>query len=172
MVVPCGKFDSTNQKHYPLWVVNCHQYGISALVSQMSFGRETSGSIVKCRLFSQAVGWYIMHPSYETKQFSSNLFQDRPGLRAASTDIVVLQDRNVYDTNPAMTCLICNRGCIILIWIRIFWIITIHLNLKLMTLLTCNSANESLVISVMVLKKNYLYWINLIFLPGVVKAIN
>ena len=32
----------------------CHQYGISALVSQTSFGRETSGIIAKCRLFSQA----------------------------------------------------------------------------------------------------------------------
>ena len=25
-----------------IWVVTCHQYGISALVSQVSFGRETS----------------------------------------------------------------------------------------------------------------------------------
>ena len=37
-----------------IWVVMCHQYGISALVSQTSFGRETSGSIAKCQLFSQA----------------------------------------------------------------------------------------------------------------------
>ena len=29
-------------------------YKISALVSQTSFGRETSGSVAKCRLFSQA----------------------------------------------------------------------------------------------------------------------
>ena len=32
-----------------------HQYGISALVSQTSFGGETSGGVVKCRLFSQAI---------------------------------------------------------------------------------------------------------------------
>ena len=31
-----------------------HKYGISALVSQTSFGGETSGSVAKCRLFSQA----------------------------------------------------------------------------------------------------------------------
>ena len=31
-----------------------HQYGISALVSQTSFGGETSGSVAKFRLFSQA----------------------------------------------------------------------------------------------------------------------
>ena len=31
-----------------------HQYGISALVSQTSFGGETGGSVAKCRLFSQA----------------------------------------------------------------------------------------------------------------------
>ena len=37
------------------WVVTRHQYGISALVSQTSFGGETSGSVVKCRLFSQAI---------------------------------------------------------------------------------------------------------------------
>ena len=34
--------------------MTCHQYGISALVSQMSFCRETVGGVAKCRLFSQA----------------------------------------------------------------------------------------------------------------------
>ena len=37
-----------------IWVVSHNQYGISALVSQMSFGGETIGSVAKCRLFSQA----------------------------------------------------------------------------------------------------------------------
>ena len=37
-----------------IWVVTRHLYGISALVSQTSFGGETSGSVAKCRLFSQA----------------------------------------------------------------------------------------------------------------------
>ena len=37
-----------------IWVVTRHQYGISALVSQTSFGGETSGSITKCHLSSQA----------------------------------------------------------------------------------------------------------------------
>ena len=37
-----------------IWVVKRHQYGISAFVSQTSFGGETSGSVAKCRLFSQA----------------------------------------------------------------------------------------------------------------------
>ena len=31
-----------------------HQYGISTLVSQMPFGEETSGSVDKSRLLSQA----------------------------------------------------------------------------------------------------------------------
>ena len=35
-------------------LVVTHQYGISALVSQTSFGGEASGSVAKCRLFSQA----------------------------------------------------------------------------------------------------------------------
>ena len=37
-----------------IWVVSRHQYGISTLVSQTSFGGETNGSVAKCRLFSQA----------------------------------------------------------------------------------------------------------------------
>ena len=42
-----------------IWVVMRHQYGISVLVSQTSFGGETSGSIAKCRLFSQATDWHV-----------------------------------------------------------------------------------------------------------------
>ena len=38
-----------------IWVVTRHQYGISALVSQTSFGGKTSGSVSKCRLFSHAI---------------------------------------------------------------------------------------------------------------------
>ena len=37
-----------------IWVVTRHQYGITALVSQISFGGETVGGVAKCRLFSQA----------------------------------------------------------------------------------------------------------------------
>ena len=37
-----------------IWVVTRHQYGISALVSQTSFGGKTSGSVAKYRPFSQA----------------------------------------------------------------------------------------------------------------------
>ena len=35
--------------------VTRHQYGISTLIPQRSFGGKTSGSVGKCRLFSQAV---------------------------------------------------------------------------------------------------------------------
>ena len=38
-----------------IWVVRCHQYEISALVSQTSFGGETNGSVTKCWPFSQAI---------------------------------------------------------------------------------------------------------------------
>ena len=38
-----------------IWVVTRHQYGIFVLVSQTSFGGETSSSVAKCRLFSQAI---------------------------------------------------------------------------------------------------------------------
>ena len=37
-----------------IWVVTHHQYAISALVSQTSFGGETRSSVAKCRLFPQA----------------------------------------------------------------------------------------------------------------------
>ena len=52
--MPRGKFDLTNQKHYPDLGSTRHQYGMSALVSHASFGGQTSGSVAKCRLFSQA----------------------------------------------------------------------------------------------------------------------
>ena len=41
-------------------VVTRHQYGISALVSQTSFGGETRGSVTKCRLFPQAIKWPVL----------------------------------------------------------------------------------------------------------------
>ena len=44
-----------------IWVVMRCQYGTAALVSQMSFGGETSGSIAKCWLFSQASTRSAMH---------------------------------------------------------------------------------------------------------------
>ena len=37
-----------------IWLVTRQQYGISALVSQTTFGGQTSGSVAKCRLFYQA----------------------------------------------------------------------------------------------------------------------
>ena len=37
-----------------IWVVTRPQYGISAVVSHTSLGGETSGSVAKYRLFSQA----------------------------------------------------------------------------------------------------------------------
>jgi len=37
-----------------IWVVTHHQYGISALVTKTSFSEDSSGDLVKHRLFSQA----------------------------------------------------------------------------------------------------------------------
>ena len=49
--IPSG---TTNQKHYTqYWMVTRHQYGISALVSQMSFRGETSGGVCFLRLASE-----------------------------------------------------------------------------------------------------------------------
>ena len=38
-----------------IWVVTRHQYGISALVSQTSFGGETSGSVLVHEVFHPSV---------------------------------------------------------------------------------------------------------------------
>ena len=38
-----------------IWVVTCHQYGISELVSQTSFRDETSDGVEKCWLISQGI---------------------------------------------------------------------------------------------------------------------
>ena len=45
----------TNEKHYPDLGSDVSSVWNLWLVSQMSFGRETSGSIAKCRLFRQVI---------------------------------------------------------------------------------------------------------------------
>ena len=45
-----------------IWVVTRHQYGTSALVSQTSFGGETSCSVAKCRLFSHTTYYVVLKP--------------------------------------------------------------------------------------------------------------
>ena len=75
-----GAFDWLNQISHAarpirsttqIWVVTRHQYGISALVSQTSFCGETSGSVAKCRLISQASvlmrPWGVPNPHRDTK---------------------------------------------------------------------------------------------------------
>ena len=76
LVVSCRKITSINQKHL-IWVVTCHQYGISGLVSQTSFRRKTNGGVAKCWLFSQVttrvttnlnvcvVSPFVQHPFHQ-----------------------------------------------------------------------------------------------------------
>ena len=52
---------SANQKHHSDLGVMIHQYGISALVPQTSFCRETSGGVTKCWLQSQANNNWFHH---------------------------------------------------------------------------------------------------------------
>ena len=42
-----------------IWVVTHHQYGISVLVSQTLFCRETSNGVAQYRLFSQVTPIYF-----------------------------------------------------------------------------------------------------------------
>ena len=53
-IVIFGEFLKASGIPTQIWEVTRHQYGIYALVSQTSFGGETSGSVDKCRLFYQA----------------------------------------------------------------------------------------------------------------------
>ena len=77
MVEP--KFPATrpSKSTTQIWVVRRHQYGISALVSQTSFGGKTSsGSVAKCWLFSQAnhqlsSRWYVAAQPGNTNRFVS-----------------------------------------------------------------------------------------------------
>ena len=55
MVVPHGKFDSANQKHYPDLGSDTSSVWNSVLISQTSFGGETSGSVAKCHFTGKPV---------------------------------------------------------------------------------------------------------------------
>ena len=73
-----------------IWVMTHHQYGISAFVSQTSFGGETSGSVIKCRLFSQAIE--------NSKRISSHPFsslgaQNKDTSAASQTLLTVIRSR-------------------------------------------------------------------------------
>ena len=56
-----------------IWVVTCHQYAISVLVSQMSFRRKTVGVVTKCHLFSLATPKGVMSQGYSFFQNNSVL---------------------------------------------------------------------------------------------------
>ena len=82
-----------------IWVVTRHQYGISALVSLSSFGGETSGSIAKCRLFSQASKWSEWVSNWRLRiprsalwtlghAASNDTYTERPGLLQQSVPLV------------------------------------------------------------------------------------
>ena len=62
------------------WVVKRYQYGISTLVSQTSFGRETIGSIATCRPFFQANYWFKIFPQLifaVTKKMRKNRLKNK-----------------------------------------------------------------------------------------------
>ena len=83
--VPClgpGKMNLAGlgiiQISFKTFKLRNHQYGISALVSQTSFGGETSCSVAKCRLFSRTKNFYSaslslvrQKPGYEITKSSA-----------------------------------------------------------------------------------------------------
>ena len=60
-----------------MWVVTRHQYRITGLVSQTSLGGKTSGSVAKCRLFSQATALPTPAYSADTLLLRTVLFISR-----------------------------------------------------------------------------------------------
>ena len=67
----------TNQKHYP--DLASDTYGISVLVSQITFRGETVGGISKYRLFSQAKDHIANHTWKELVFFQLQLMYPEPG---------------------------------------------------------------------------------------------
>ena len=58
---PCSTTNQKTLEMYPdLGRDHGHQYGISALISQMSFCRETSGGVAKYWLFSLATSFQTL----------------------------------------------------------------------------------------------------------------
>lgn len=49
-----------------IWVMTQHQYGISTVVPQASFCGETSGSVLKCRMFSTTSTDYFPCSSFKS----------------------------------------------------------------------------------------------------------
>ena len=103
-----------------IWVVTPHKYGISALVSQTSFGGETSGSVAKCRLFSQATGhllsrgfWIAYFPTNQKSGFQNKntsgtqVRKVLPGLSLFSS-ILCLRWFCLWNSVPMTTKLNCN----------------------------------------------------------------
>ena len=75
-----------------------HQYGISAFVSQTSFGRETSGDLAKCRLFSQAIivfedvlslSWYVKASTVNSLLTDTSI-RWTPGVRPCHFSVILL----------------------------------------------------------------------------------
>ena len=75
-----------------IWVVTRHQYGISALVSETSFGGETSGSVAKCRLFSQATLFVIcMKNEFRSKRGKTVLLLSTISSAVTSAELHLVQ---------------------------------------------------------------------------------
>ena len=103
-----------------IWVVTRHQYGISALVSQTSFGGETSGSVAKCRLFSQATGhllsrgfWIANFPTnqksgFQNKNTSGTQVRKVPPGLSLFSSILCLRWFCLWNSVPMTTKLNCN----------------------------------------------------------------
>ena len=100
LVTPREKFDSTNQKHYPdSGSVASSVWNFCSRLSDV-ISRKNSGSVAKCRLFSQATSSETCHVilSERTKRYMYKPFWC---LSSVSIFIFILQIKTVDLSNSA-----------------------------------------------------------------------
>ena len=71
VLIGWSKFFTWHDRSKALPTVTRHRNGISALVSQTSFGGETSQGVAKCRLFSQA-GLKLLNSVCESNEMNQD----------------------------------------------------------------------------------------------------
>ena len=89
-----------------IWLVTCHQYGISVLISQTSFGGETSGGVTKCHftgkpvVSSWNVGCFLRLMSRQRARMNRTMYSDLlMGLSWKKVKTVVLKFVKVWATS-------------------------------------------------------------------------
>ena len=85
-----------------IWRVTHHQHGISVLVSQTSFGGETSGSVDKCLLFSQVKTCILANSLFIAEGYISSVGRSSGSIPKAGSILGVLKELRNEGTSYAL----------------------------------------------------------------------